>query len=399
MKHTAVEGELRLEDIHIPSQKTLKIIASKRGLERLNKNLGTISKKTFLVLDENHFHRLPIKELQKINDIAGLSMNKQRTSSCGSSNACSASPIFTIPDSIHVLPNLVELSLQYNRIGELPYYIVALQNLQVLDLTSNCIRYLPDELFLLQNLQYLGLSSNNLTIVSEDVAKLKKLRVLRLSKNNLKSLPDSICQLQDLMCLSLKDNQLIFLPPRLFELNKCTDDSQVFRAELLKRQVHAQIRVQGNNNLMFPPYEICSDSSTDEIFQYMRRVQENEMLLERLLKDARAKVASSSNTTEGDHFEIAVGGKMPQSQRLGLKEVDCVFFYPFLRYSGQFIYRCILAILTRDNRRRNLEQEKYNVTNRLNLSNHELLQMTVLVCEVFTSHVKMPLRSYVLTHI
>ncbi|ODM97541.1 Protein lap1 [Orchesella cincta] len=92
---------------------------------------------------------------------------------------------------------------------EIPKEIQNLKKLRILGLRKNHLRSLPQELFSLQELQWLTLSSNEIQEIPYEISKLKQLVHLNLQHNCLKRLPESLNQLEELQYLLLQYNNLM----------------------------------------------------------------------------------------------------------------------------------------------------------------------------------------------
>ena len=90
-----------------------------------------------------------------------------------------------IPPEVFTLTHLQYLNLSNNKIGSIPSDISKLDRLQFLNLSNNKIRYIPNEISALIELQILYLGRNRLTEVSVWIGGLGKLRRLDLSLNHL----------------------------------------------------------------------------------------------------------------------------------------------------------------------------------------------------------------------
>lgn len=112
-------------------------------------------------------------------------------------------------------PNLRHLSLQDNRLNEVPVAsIESLRNLTLLDLSRNRISRVPDDAFAtLKHLQTIKLSDNNLTLSKHSFRGLENsLKNLNLKSTNQKTLPECIRNLKNLAFLDLAQNVLSELP-------------------------------------------------------------------------------------------------------------------------------------------------------------------------------------------
>ena len=92
-------------------------------------------------------------------------------------------------ETIHCLQSLRKLSLQDNKLTDIPIsFITSLASvgrIEVLNLSMNCISSLPSEIGLLTSLKTLKVSSNRLVELPKEIAAMMNLTELRLEKNNL----------------------------------------------------------------------------------------------------------------------------------------------------------------------------------------------------------------------
>jgi leucine-rich repeat protein SHOC2 len=123
-----------------------------------------------------------------------------------------------LPESIGNLVNLNRLYINFNRLTKLPESIGDLINLNRLDLSFNSLVDLPDSFYNIASLTSLCLSENQFTNLSERLGNFTNLAQLDLDGNKLTFLPDSIGSLTNLVELNLYSNQLITLPRSITNL-------------------------------------------------------------------------------------------------------------------------------------------------------------------------------------
>lgn len=109
--------------------------------------------------------------------------------------------------------SLIALSLDSNRLAQLPTSLVALTNLQYLYLDNNQLDTLNSTILTqLKQLKVLSLGHNNLTELPQEIARLTHLQKLSAPCNRLHTVPDSLTRLQNLQDIDFAYNQLTFLP-------------------------------------------------------------------------------------------------------------------------------------------------------------------------------------------
>jgi hypothetical protein len=112
--------------------------------------------------------------------------------------------------------SLRELSLDHNRLIELPAAIGYLSALENLTLHDNELRELPADIGRLRALQQLRVDRNRLRTLPSSIGALTGLTALHLDGNELQSLPDELGQCAALQDLQIGANtQLRALPPTL----------------------------------------------------------------------------------------------------------------------------------------------------------------------------------------
>jgi hypothetical protein len=106
------------------------------------------------------------------------------------------------------LRNLRTLSLEKNRLVEIPSLIATMHSLRRISLHSNQIVELPPAICLLVGLESLDLHKNNLRGLPNAIGNLKALQKFDISENKIVELPISICELSDELQLSVGRNPL-----------------------------------------------------------------------------------------------------------------------------------------------------------------------------------------------
>jgi len=117
-----------------------------------------------------------------------------------------------VPDSIRVLHNLKDLTIENTGLTELPNSIGGLTNLKVLNLSKNNLIELPDSIGNLIKLKKLNVSCNKIKKLPCTLCNLIKLKCLWLFENELTELPDTIGNLNKLLVLNVRNNKLSELP-------------------------------------------------------------------------------------------------------------------------------------------------------------------------------------------
>ncbi|AGC77186.1 leucine rich repeat (LRR) protein [Nonlabens dokdonensis] len=128
--------------------------------------------------------------------------------------------IQNIPDSLHLLENLISLEFWVNNLGIIPPQIFKLLKLENLSINNNQIKLVPEEIGLLKNLRSLNLSNNELNSIPDHISQLEKLEHLDLSGNQLYDLSVSILLLNRLKTLNLMNNNLSEINESIYELKK-----------------------------------------------------------------------------------------------------------------------------------------------------------------------------------
>lgn len=117
----------------------------------------------------------------------------------------SGQKIRSIPSSIDVFENLIELNVSKNKLRKLPNTICNLTNLEFLTIDNNKIKKLPYSIGRLGNLIELNLISNKLKSLPKSFGLLIHLTELDFYHNKMRELPDSIANLKALKKLILSE--------------------------------------------------------------------------------------------------------------------------------------------------------------------------------------------------
>ena len=127
--------------------------------------------------------------------------------------------IDVLPPSVFKLSTLTHLSLDHNRLREVPPSC-DLPELQMLFLNDNKLTTIASEFFdSMHALKLLNLSSNALTEIPTTLGSAcAKLSVLSIDDNFITTLPNSLVQLKSLNSLSCENNKLVTLPEGLLSM-------------------------------------------------------------------------------------------------------------------------------------------------------------------------------------
>ncbi|XP_071806575.1 uncharacterized protein [Asterias amurensis] len=157
----------------------------------------------------------------------------------------SRNSLTSIPQTIHIYTNIVDLDISNNRITEIPGEIVGLTNLRTLNCKNNQLKTdslpkdfgdftaletvnfggnlmldFPMQLAEITSLKAIHLGGNRIRQVPPEIKNLSSLEYLYLGGNQLTSIPVEIGLLQSLKCLSLCDNRIEMVPPELINLRQ-----------------------------------------------------------------------------------------------------------------------------------------------------------------------------------
>ena len=114
--------------------------------------------------------------------------------------------------------NVEKLFLDKNKIECLPSgFFTSLSKLSVLSLEQNRLTEIPKCIFSLTELRELNLSYNRIEKIPKEIGKLEKLRVLNLFANRLSAVPPEVCGMKSLVELDLDCNDIVEVPAGLRE--------------------------------------------------------------------------------------------------------------------------------------------------------------------------------------
>jgi len=110
-----------------------------------------------------------------------------------------------------------------------------LKQLKKLNLSYNELYSIPNEIGNLDNLIELELHFNQLTVIPNDIGNLNNLKKLKLNNNQITSIPDTIGKLYNLIELDLHNNQLNSIPysvTQLIKLQKIWIQNNLFTLDI-----------------------------------------------------------------------------------------------------------------------------------------------------------------------
>lgn len=111
-----------------------------------------------------------------------------------------------LPNSLHYLKNLKELTIENCILDSFPKEVFKIPNINYLNLTNTNIFKVTKHFERMQNLEVLVLDANKLTSLPYQIYMAKNLRLLSVKNNLLEKLPDSISQLENLTLLDVRGN-------------------------------------------------------------------------------------------------------------------------------------------------------------------------------------------------
>lgn len=121
-----------------------------------------------------------------------------------------------LPPEFGGMGRLTVLDLSANRLEEIPSCLGSLTNLKCLLLNNNFIKLLPLEMEQLCNLETFSISDNKLLVLPGWIGSLPKLRELNVDRNRLRELPNRLTISRKLSIVSVCSNRLKFLPMNAF---------------------------------------------------------------------------------------------------------------------------------------------------------------------------------------
>lgn len=125
---------------------------------------------------------------------------------------------FTMEEALASPDRVFRLSLEKQKLKEIPPSVFALKNLNELDLSRNRLTSVPAEIALLQNLQILKLSRNRFSKFPAEVCALKMLLKLAVDNNSMDSIPTEIGRLQRLEVLDAWSNDFSYFPDEIAQM-------------------------------------------------------------------------------------------------------------------------------------------------------------------------------------
>jgi leucine-rich repeat protein SHOC2 len=108
---------------------------------------------------------------------------------------------------------LIHISLQGNKLQQLPEDISNLKNIEELYVFDNELTSLPSSIGELTQLKELDVYDNNLQTIPEEIGKLTNLKRLNLEDNDLRTLPNTIINLTQLLNFTLRGNPQLQISP------------------------------------------------------------------------------------------------------------------------------------------------------------------------------------------
>lgn len=181
------------------------------NLIRFLPDLGGLSSLKTLTLNHNRLLEIPesICQLRSLRELLIF-----------------ANQIQFLPEQIGNLVNLRKFFFSSNRIKRLPASIGNLHSLRVMLLGCNELGTICREIGSLASLQELVLHDNKITFLPEEIGNLSELRRLDLIANELSNLPDSIQALRNLRYLSTISNPFVTRPAVLDRIPWSSIDSE-----------------------------------------------------------------------------------------------------------------------------------------------------------------------------
>lgn len=163
-------------------------------------NLNFLEK---LSIIDNNFTEIP-KELAHLPNLTELSMEYNRIKHV---------------DNINAIINLRKLNLNFNRIKSISPAIFKLEKLYTLHLCSNKITDI-DNIYNITSLVELHISDNQIHILSNKIHNLANLKILDLGNNLIKDIPKNIQYLFNLETLFINNNHIRRITNKLCSLYK-----------------------------------------------------------------------------------------------------------------------------------------------------------------------------------
>ena len=186
-----------------------------------------------------------------------------------------------IQEEIGGLVLLCKLSVRNNKLSELPETLVQMTELEVLDFGENQFKEIPHVVLQLTSLRELWVHSNQMERIPEEIGGLVQLRKLYVRNNKLSKLPETLAQMTKLEVLDFGENQFEAFPhvvlqlASLKELRIYGNQIKYIPEDIITLSHLRKINLRGNliQNI---PKEIASSNDVDEIFNYLRSLEEAE---------------------------------------------------------------------------------------------------------------------------
>lgn len=234
--------------LSIPDKKhKLKKIVSLNNIMKNNDATSfgsTNSRKQLLV-------NLARRDLTNIDGIELLEINKKRITNFAELELrVDKSLLTTIPDSIGLLTNMVELDLCLNKITSLPEAVGNLNQLRKLFLMDNKLNSLPNSIGNLIKLEFFYLNNNCLKQLPDSINNLLNIEKLDLENNKLITFPNGrLKEIANLNGYNLNENANVFIQisvakkllTKFSELMGCFDleqDNNIDEFELLDKKIN-----------------------------------------------------------------------------------------------------------------------------------------------------------------
>jgi Leucine-rich repeat (LRR) protein len=194
------------EDEFIGQEQIVNIIdLSRNSLSSIPKTIALFTNMIELDISNNRISRLP-------DEIVAL--KNLRTLICKNNRLDTSS----IPKDFGICASLETVNFSGNTMLDFPMQLTEIGTLKSVYLGGNRIRQLPPAIQNLQRLEILYLGGNQLTSIPVELSCLPRLMSLVLSDNRIESVPAQLAQLHNLKSLSLHNNRITTLPPQIVSL-------------------------------------------------------------------------------------------------------------------------------------------------------------------------------------
>ena len=220
----------------------------------------------FPKITDHKFYRFIVSQLKSSNIIQSVSVTILRESYI-SKISLQNNKLNDIPIDIFDLPHLKELNLSDNHLTQIPerktdFYLeteeesiksrYGCQNLRILDVSNNELQYLPADLFYLPKISEVEASNNRISVLPAELWLAESLTTLKLNRNQLRHLTKSdIDSLESGFCSSLNPRASFFIRKRV----------ETMPIPNLLPNIKEQNKDNSNNPLDFFPY--TSDLNLD----------------------------------------------------------------------------------------------------------------------------------------